>query len=324
MPQKPYRIVFFGTSDFAVPILERLRGDGDLSIVEAVTQPDRPVGRKRLLTAPAVKRAAETFGLKVYQPESLRGEEALSHFRKLEADAYVVVSYGKILPKALLEIPAFGGVNIHASLLPAYRGASPISAAIAAGEKETGITVMKMDEKMDEGPMLATSRLPIGEEDTTETLSIKLAQSGAEMIGPTLKLYLEGGIEPKPQDHSQASYCGILEREDGLIDWSKSAVEIERFIRAMQPWPEAFTHWTRGSKPALKLTIKKASVLHPESTCDAVGKRGAACKLSDGTVGVNCGTGSIILKTIQLEGKNPTDLKGFLNGYPDFVGAELA
>jgi len=172
MPRKPYKIVFFGTSDFAVPILERLRSDGDFSILEVVTQPDRPAGRKRLLTAPAVKRAAKTFGLKTYQPESLRGTEALPHFKELDADAYMVVSYGKILPKALLEIPAFGGVNVHASLLPSYRGASPISAAIAAGEKETGITIMKMDEKMDEGPMLATSRVPVGEEDTTETLTI--------------------------------------------------------------------------------------------------------------------------------------------------------
>lgn len=323
MPQKPHTIVFFGTSDFAVPILERLRGDEDFSVVEVVTQPDRPVGRKRLLTAPAVKRAAETYGLKVHQPESLRESETLSHFKSLAADAYVVVSYGKILPKDLLETPPFGGVNVHASLLPAYRGASPISAAIAAGEKETGITIMKMDEKMDEGPLLASSRVPIGEEDTTATLSMRLSASAADLIAPTLKLYLEGGIQPKPQDHSQATYCGILDRADGKIDWSKSAVEIERFIRAMQPWPEAFTHWAREGKPAIKLTIKKAAVLHPVSKCDTSGRPGAACKLSDGTVGVNCGEGSLVLKTIQLEGKNPTDLKSFLNGYPDFIGAEL-
>jgi len=144
------------------------------------------------------------------------------------------------------------------------------------------------------------------------------------MIVPTLKLYLEGGIEPKPQNHALASYCGILDREDGKIDWSKSAVEIERFIRAMQPWPEAFTHWSRGGKPVLKLTIKKAGVLHPVSKCDASGKTSTVCKLSDGTVGVNCGTGSLSLKTIQLEGKKPADLKDFLNGHPDFIGAELA
>ena len=324
MPQKPYKIVFFGTSDFAVPILERLRGDADFSLLEVVTQPDKPAGRKRLLTAPAVKRAAETFGLKVHQPASIKDEAETAHFKELGADAYVVVSYGKILPKALLEIPPFGGVNVHASLLPCYRGASPISAAIAAGEKETGITVMKMDEKMDEGPTLATSRVPIGDEDTTETLSIKLARSAAELIGPTLKLYLEGGIEPKPQAHEQASYCGILKREDGRIDWSKGAVEIERFIRAMQPWPEAFTHWARGGKPPLKLTIKKAAVLHPESKCDVSGAPGSVCKLSDGTVGVNCGAGSLTLKTVQLEGKKQADIKDFLNGHADFTGAVLA
>ncbi len=317
------KIAFFGTSDFAVPVLERLAADGDFSILEVVTQPDRPAGRKKVLTAPDVKRAALGLGLPVFQPESLRDEAALAHFQRLGVQAFVVVSYGKILPRTLLEIPAFGGVNVHASILPNYRGASPISAAIAAGEKETGVTIMVMNEKMDEGPVLGVARLPIADDDTTTTLTSKLSALGADLILPTLKAYLGGALQPKAQDHSQASYAGILERGHGRIDWSKSAVEIERFVRAMQPWPEAFTTWTRKGKP-LKLTIKKASLLHPTSFCDASGKHGTVCALSDGTLGVNCGTGSLLLKTIQLEGKNEIEAKAFLNGHPDFNGAELA
>jgi methionyl-tRNA formyltransferase len=323
MPQKPYKIVFFGTSDFAVPVLQRLQTEKDFSILQVVTQPDRPVGRKHVLTAPAVKRAALALGLTVVQPECVRGHEALSHFESLGADAYVVVSYGKILPKKLLDLPRFGGINVHASLLPAYRGASPISASITAGDEETGVTVMIMDEKMDEGPVLDYARLAITEDDTTETLTHKLSHVGADIIAPTLNAYFSGALTPQPQDNSKASYSGILSREDGRIDWTKSATELECFVRAMQPWPEAFTFWTRGDK-AQKLTIKKASVLHPTAPCDASGKTSLACKLADGTLAVNCGTGSLILKTVQLEGKNETDAKAFLNGYPDFIGTTLA
>jgi len=322
MPQKPYTIAFFGTSDFAVPILDRLRADGDFSVVEVITQPDRPSGRKRALTAPAVKRAAEAFGLKVWQPETLKDDAAYEHLSKLGVEAYVVVAYGKILSKRLLEIPPFGGVNVHGSILPFYRGASPISAAIAAGEKETGVTIMKMDEKMDEGPALAVKRIAIDDADTTESLSRKLSELAASVIGPTLKLYFEGNIQPEAQDHAKASYTKILDREDGRIGWDKGAVELERFVRAMQPWPEAFTTWTRKGVP-MKLTIKRAAVMHPTSKCDVGGKTGAVCKLSEGTVGVNCGEGSLQLLEVQLEGKNPTDIKSFLNGHPDLVGAEL-
>ncbi len=320
--RKPYKLVFFGTSDFAVPILERLHADGDFSVVEVVTQPDRPVGRKRVLTAPPVKRAAMAAGIPVWQPETIRGEDAYAHLAKRGVDAFVVVAYGKILPKRVLEIPPFGGVNIHGSVLPSYRGASPVSAAIAAGEKETGVTVMVMDEKMDEGPALAIEKLPIDDEDTADSLSRKLSELGAHMIGPTLKLYLEGHLVPTPQDHAKATYTRILAREDGRIDWKKGAEEIERFVRAMKPWPEAHALWTRKGMP-IKLAIRKASVLHPTSRCDAEGHPGVICKLADGTVGVNCGRGSLRLEEIQIEGKNPIDAKSFLNGYPDLVGASL-
>lgn len=322
MPQKPYRIAFFGTSDFAVPILERLNADEDFSVVEVVTQPDKPVGRKRVMTGSAVKRAAEALGLALWQPATVKDDTAAEHLSTLDVQTFVVVAYGKILPKRVLDIPPFGGVNVHASILPFYRGASPIGAAIAAGEKETGVTVMLMDEKMDEGPALATEKLAIDEEDTTASLTPRLAELGAQMIGPALKLYLEGHVQPVPQDHPRATYTKILAREDGRVDWTRGAIEIERFGRAMFPWPEAHALWMRKGVP-LKVTIKKASVLHPKSKCDTAGRPGTICKLADGTVGVNCGEGSLLLREIQLEGKNPIDTKSFLNGYPDFVGATL-
>lgn len=319
---KPRTIVFFGTSDFAVPVLEALKASADFAVLEVVTQPDRPAGRKRILTASPIKRAAETLGLKVWQPESVKTDEAAAHLRALGADAFVVVSYGKILPKRLLDIPPFGGVNVHASLLPAYRGASPISAAIAAGEKETGVTVMVMDEKMDEGPTLAFRKVAIDDGDTTETLMRKLSEAASRLVCPTLKTYFEGLLKPVPQNHSQATYTTILRREDGRIDWKKPAVEIERFVRAMRPWPEAFTTWTRKGV-AHKLVVKRASLLHPTTGCDAAGTAGTVCKLSSGAVAVNCGEGSLELLEIQLEGKSVQDAKSFLNGYPDLIGAKL-
>ena len=234
-----HRIVFFGTPDFAAPILERLGGDADFEVVEAVTRPDKPAGRRKALTAPPVKRAAATLGIPAYQPESLKITETVEHLKSLNADAFIVAAYGKILPKAVLDIPPFGCVNVHASILPKYRGASPISSAIAAGERETGVTIMRMDEKMDEGPVLAVSKVAVEDADTAETLGSRLAAAGAELLGPTLKLYLHEQLAPTPQNHAEATYTKILAREDGRIDWSRSAEEIERFVRAMQPWPQA-------------------------------------------------------------------------------------
>lgn len=322
---RPIKIVFFGTSDFAVPILERLKNDADFEILEVVTQPDKPVGRKRLLTAPPVKRAAQTFGLAVFQPETVRGEEALAHFAALGADLFVVVAYGKILPRALLELPKHGAVNVHGSILPKYRGAAPVAAAIAAGEKKTGVTVMVMDEKMDEGPILAVSETEIADDDTAGTLTARLAKSGADLLAPTLKLYVAGQAKPVPQDHAAATYTKKLGREDGRIDWTRSAVEIERLIRAMSPWPEAHFYWKRdaASEP-IKITVKKAAFLHRDRPCDNVGAPKTACRLNDGRLGVNCGAGSLELQRLQMEGKAETDGKSFLNGYPDFSGARLS
>lgn len=320
-PETPYRLVFFGTSDFAVPVLERLAGDGDFSLALVVTQPDRPVGRKRLLMAPPVKRAAEALGLPVFQPETLKGEEAEARLAAEKADLFVVVSYGQILPRRILGLPPRGCVNVHGSLLPRHRGAAPIAAAIAAGDKETGVTVMLMEPTLDTGPILAAAKIPVAETDDAGALALKLAKKAADLVGPTLKLYLEGHLKPAPQDDASATMTRTLTRDDGRIDWSRSAVEIERFTRAMRPWPGAFTAWTRGGR-ALRLAVHQADVLHPESPC-GTGKPGTVCRLADGSMGVDCGKGSLAIRKLQLEGKDGTDGKSFLNGYPDIIGVML-
>lgn len=319
--KKPYRIAFFGTSDFAVPALEALARDADFSVTLVVTQPDRPVGRKQVLTAPAVKRAAVALGLPVAQPESLKTEEAAAMLEKERAALFVVAAYGQILSKRVLAIPERGCVNVHGSLLPRYRGASPIAAAIAAGEKETGVTIMMMEPTLDTGPTLATAKTPVAEIDDAETLSVKLAASAAGLLGPTLKLYLEGHLKPVAQEHAEATMTKILSREDGRIDWKRSAEEIERSVRAMRPWPGAFTVWRHGGKE-LRVAIREAEVLHPETPCGA-GKPGAVCRLADGSMGVDCGKGSLAVTRLQIEGKGETDGKSFLNGHPDAATATL-
>lgn len=319
----PHRIVFFGTSDFSVPILERLAALPEFEVVEVVTQPDRPVGRHKAMQAPPVKRLASTLGIPVHQPEKVRGEEALAHFRKLDADVYVVVSYGKILPKALLEIPEYGAVNIHGSLLPKHRGASPVSGAILAGDDVTGISVIKMNEKMDEGPVIAFSEdIPVGPEETRESLREKLQKVASDMIGPTLMDYLEGRVEPKPQDHAKATATPILKREDGHIDWSRSAVEIDRRIRGLYPWPGTHAVWNRDGKE-LRLAILAADIAHPEAPC-RIGKPGEVIKGAGGTLLVDCGKGCLSLTRVRLEGKRETDGPAFLNGHPDIEGQTLA
>ena len=318
----PQKIVFFGTSVFAVPVLESLTKNPEFEVTLAVTRPDKPAGRKLALTGSPLKRAAERLHIPIYQPETLRTPEVVERLAKEKADAFVIASYGKMIPMSLLDVPRKGCINVHGSILPAYRGASPISAAIMAGDAKTGATIMLMDEKLDEGPILSTREVDIRDDDTTETLEARVAQAGAEILEPALKFYLTDGLVPKPQDHSKATYTKIKTKDDGRIDWMKSAAEIERKIRAMRPWPEAWTVWERKGKP-MKLAIVKAAVMNPDASCSAGGP-GSVCRLNDGTIGANCGRGSIAISRVQPEGKAEMDAKDFLNGYRDFVDATLS
>ncbi|MGV3525294.1 MAG: methionyl-tRNA formyltransferase [Candidatus Sericytochromatia bacterium] len=238
----PIRIVFMGTPEFAVPCLQALLNVPDYQVVLAVTQPDKPVGRKQVLTAPPVKELAQSQGIPVYQPDRLRrNPEALERLAAAEADLFVVVAYGKILPQSVLDLPKRGCINVHASLLPKLRGSAPIQWSLVHGESETGVTTMVMDAGMDTGDMLLTAVQPIQDDDTGVTLAEKLSQLGAKLLIETLPGYLDGSVLPVAQDHSQATTIPLLSKEHGEIKWQAPARAIHNLIRGLKPWPEAYT-----------------------------------------------------------------------------------
>ncbi len=235
------RIVFMGSPEFSLPTLKNLADQYQLAGV--VTQPDRPAGRGRVLTPPPVKVLAEMLGLPVIQPRRLREPDAMQQLTAWQPDVIVVAAFGQILRQEVLTLPPFGCINVHASLLPRWRGAAPINAAILHGDAETGITIMKMDAGIDTGAILSQRVLPILPTDTAESLSQRLAQSGAELLIETLPDYLQGRLQPVPQNEEAATYAPMLQKEDGLLDFTQTAAELERRVRAMQPWPGAFTTW---------------------------------------------------------------------------------
>lgn len=306
------RLVFMGTPDFAVPILKALIER--YKIVGVVTQPDRRVGRGRKVEASPVKVVALDNGLPVLQPPSLRRPDVVAELRALALEVIVVAAYGQILRAEVLGIPPRGCLNVHASLLPKYRGAAPIAAAILAGEEETGVTIMLMDEEMDTGPILSQATCSIFPQDTRESLSARLAQLGADLLIDTLPRWLAGEIEPRPQDRSQATYSRIIAKEDGLVDWSQSAVEIWRRSRAYHPWPSTYTHW-RGEL----LKVLSAEAL-PHWSGD--GKPGQVMALYEG-LAVATGEGALLLGEVQLAGKRALSAKDFARGQKDFVGSVL-
>ncbi len=247
--ERAIRTVFFGTPEFAVPCFKILF-EPELSelidVVAVVTQPDRPMGRRQVLTPPPVKVAAQRRSLPVLQPSSIRqktvdGRNFHASFKALSVDLAVVVAYGNIIPAELLQIPGYGFVNVHPSILPRWRGATPIQAALLAGDSVTGVTIMQMDEGMDTGPVLLTVKTAVEENETAGRLHDRLARKGAEALREALLGYLAGTLSPTPQSQEGVTSCGLISKEDGRIDWSRPAEEIERQIRAMQPWPGAFT-----------------------------------------------------------------------------------
>jgi methionyl-tRNA formyltransferase len=296
------KIIFMGTPEFAVPSLQALIDSGD-EIVAVVCQPDKPKGRGLDVTAPPTKVIAEKHGIPVLQPQKIKTEEFFNELKKLSPDLICVAAYGKILPKNILDLPPHGCINVHASILPKYRGAAPINWAIIRGEKITGITTMKMDEGMDTGDMLLKKEIPIEDEDTGETLSQKLSLIGAELLIETLKLLKEGKLNPIPQDHSQATYAPMLKKEDGKIDWSKSAEEVRNLIRGALPWPGAYT--TLDGK-LLKLYKARVS--------DGVGNPGEVIKSDSGILRVATGNDSLDILELQIEGGKRLKAEEFLRG----------
>lgn len=303
-----------GTPEFAVPSLRALLSHHD--VVAVVTQPDAPAGRGRAPTPPPVKVLAIEHGVPVLQPESLKSVEVVDQLRAYAPEVIIVAAFGQILRRPVLDLPPHGCVNVHASLLPRWRGASPISAAIAAGDTMTGVTIMQMDTGLDTGPIVSQRSEPIRPDDTAGTLSARLAELGAELLIETLPAYLAGSIRPQPQDEAQATKCGLLKKEDGRIDWQRSALEIERHIRAMLPWPSAFTHWEGRLVRVLRAAVREVSAPQLELPAGTVFTTGRA-------VCVRCGEGALELIEVQPEGKRSMSGADFARGQRRLIGGRL-
>jgi methionyl-tRNA formyltransferase len=306
-----------GTPEFAVPSLARLISDGH-DVVAVFTQPDKPAGRGKQMHTPPVKTLSLEHGIPVYQPAKIKtNEEVRAVFEQTAPDACIVAAYGKLLPQWLLAIPKLGCINLHASLLPDYRGAAPINWAIANGETETGVTIMQMDPGMDTGPMLSKRAISIGDEETAPELSARLSRVGAELLSETLPRIGRGEINPEAQADRQATYAPMLKREDGLIDWRRSATEIANRVRAFQPWPGAYT-FLRGTR----LTIWRAREVSLESLdSETVGTAGTIAGIGETGVTLWC-TGPSLLRVdeMQLEGKRRLSARDVANGLRLSVG----
>ena len=314
----PARAVFMGTPDFAAVILRRLLQRPDLVTVAAVvTQPDRPAGRGRRLEPPPVKVAAARAGVEVVQPVSVRRPRFAAWLRRVAPDVLLVAAYGKILPPAVLAIPPRGALNVHASLLPRHRGASPVSAALLAGDTVTGVSLMLMNEAMDAGPVLATATEPIAPDDTTATLTERLSTLGATLLIDTLPQWLTGTMAAQPQDSSQATYCRPLRRDDGRLHWDAPAAYLARQVRAMIPWPGAYTYWA-----GQQLKVWTATALSTDAGSAAPPVPGTVVE-RDRRPAVVCGEGLLALDQVQLAGRRRMAAADFLRGQRAFVGAGL-
>jgi methionyl-tRNA formyltransferase len=306
----PWRIVFFGTPSFAIPTLQGLL-EGPDKVVGVVTQPDREKGRGRKVVISPVKELALQRGLNPLQPEKAKEEAFQEALRDLQPDLMVVVAYGQILPKSVLDIPKYEAVNVHASLLPKYRGAAPIAWAILNGEKVTGVTTMVMDEGMDTGDILLQAEVPIGSDDTCQTLHDRLAFLGSRLLVETLERMKRGNVQPIPQDHSKATYAPPLKKEDGHIDWKRDAEEIDRQVRALNPWPGAFTRWD-GRLLRIYTGVVRGRPL--------TGKTGSVVWVGTDFIEVEAGRNAYIIKEVQLEGRRRMSIREFVSGHPIPVG----
>jgi len=308
------KLVFCGTPMFAVPSLERLATAG-FEIPLVVTQPDRPQGRGMAMTAPPVKQSALKLGLAVIQPEKIKkNEEFRAQLQALHPDAIIVVGYGRIIPPWMLELPRYGNINVHASLLPKYRGAAPVQWAIAQGETVSGVTTMLLNEGLDTGDILLQKEMPIRPEDTAVTYAPRLAEMGAELIVETLRGLEDKTIKPVPQDHAQATLAPILKKEDGLVDFSRTAAEIQNRLRGFQPWPGAYTQFRGKSLKLIAARLENAlSNLAP-----------GELRVGDEKLFAGCGARTVLkLLQLQPEGKKIMAAREFINGYHPAVGERL-
>ncbi len=306
------RLVYMGTPQFAVPALQALAEAGH-EIIGVVTRADKPVGRGKTLAAPPVKRAAIDRGLRVMQPVRVREASFVEQLRTLAPEAIIVAAYGQILPKDILTLPKFGCLNIHASLLPRHRGAAPINWAIVRGEKESGVTIMQMDEGMDTGAILTQERIPIEDADTAGTLSEKLSLLGSRMIVTALQLLASGNLVPTAQDASQATLAPLLKKENGIIDWTLSAVEIRNRVRGFSPWPGAYSF----------LDGKIHKILAAEAA-SGTGEAGLLYVREKNILEIGTGSGLLRVLNIQPEGKKPMTAAEFTRGHRDLAGKKFS
>ncbi|MAT97639.1 MAG: methionyl-tRNA formyltransferase [Anaerolineaceae bacterium] len=311
------KVVFMGTPEFAVPVLQTLIETQ--TVVGVVTQPDRPAGRGKQLRPSPVKLTAAAANIPIYQPKSLRSEEAAQPLRDWQPDIIVVAAFGQILRPHVLNLPPHGCLNIHASLLPRWRGASPIQHAILAGDAETGVCLMQMDEGLDTGPVYACMPTPISPTETAASLHDRLAELGANLLNVHLDNIVAGNLTPAPQDDAQSTYAPMISKEDGRLNWQQTSAEIDRRIRAMTPWPGAFTFW-QGEL----LKIKSASVADGRLPDGQPGQV-VALETSDHKESAAALTadGGLLLEEIQLAGKRVTAVPDFLRGYDNFIGSTL-
>lgn len=311
MPER-VRVAFMGTPEFAVPILQGLLAEHE--VLAVVTQPDRPAGRGRALKPPPVKALALAHGLPVFQPTKLRGDTSLlERLRDLAPQVIVVAAFGMLLPPEFLALPPKGCLNVHASLLPRHRGAAPIPAAILAGDRETGVTIMLMDEGLDTGPILSQAPCPIREDDTAGTLSERLAQLGRDLLLETLPKWITGEIVPRPQDEEAATYAPPVRVADAEILWTKPAERLAREVRAFHPWPGSYTFW-QGQR------LKVLRARPAEGDVDGVPGQ---VVLLEGRLGVITGDGILVLEEVQPAGKRPMAAEAFLRGQRGLVGSTL-
>ena len=306
-----WRIIFMGTPDFASPTLQKLIERGE-KLVAVVTQPDRPKGRGQKLMPPPVKVLAETHGIPVYQPLKVRAPEFIDTIRELKPDVIVVVAFGQILPKALLDIPLHGCINVHASLLPLYRGAAPLNWCIINGETETGVTTMMMDVGLDTGDMLLLSKTPLGENEDIVSLHDRMAVMGADLLIDTLDGISKGAIIPQPQNNADSCYAPMLKKEDGIINWNSDARSIHNLVRGLASWPGACT------------TIDDQVLkIYRTQVGNGTGEPGTVLQAAKGCFEVACQSGSLFLLEMQLAGKKRLDCASFLAGFPVSLGTLL-
>jgi methionyl-tRNA formyltransferase len=305
-----------GTPEFAEDIFRKFYNslEKQFEIIAVVTAPDKPTGRKQVLTPSPVKKWALGANFSPIQPDKIRKPEWVSKIKELAPELIILTAFGQIIPQEILDIPKYKALNIHPSLLPKYRGASPIQSAILNGETETGVCLMIMDQELDHGQVISNLQFTISNKPTYIELSKQLSDLGAELLIKTLPDYIDGKIKPQEQNHAQATFCKLIKKEDGKIDWSKSAEEIERQIRAFQEWPESYTDFNNKILKIVEADFENRKTDY---------KIGKVFLDESKNLCAQTGNGILILKTLQLEGKKPVSAKEFINGHKEIVGTIL-